>query len=89
MFVTIQRENIRPSKERNEQGCYDASKLSDFLQLGYESLRLLIADQYEVFRPPACFALPPSAVRTFTPPPPRRDQLVICGQYHIGSRANL
>jgi hypothetical protein len=26
-------------------------------QLGYESLRLLIADQYEVFRPPACFVL--------------------------------
>jgi hypothetical protein len=41
MFVTIQREKYSPIIERNEQGYYNASKL----QLGYESLRLFIADQ--------------------------------------------
>jgi hypothetical protein len=30
------------------------------MQLGYELLNLLIADQKEVFRPPAYFVLPPN-----------------------------
>jgi hypothetical protein len=47
-----------PLKERNEQGCYNAR----CLQLGYKSLRLLIADQYDVFSPPVCSVLPPKDV---------------------------
>jgi hypothetical protein len=39
------------------------------LQLGYESLRLLIADQWEAFRPPACSVLPPH----YTPQGSTRD----------------
>jgi hypothetical protein len=33
------------------------------LYLGYESLRLLIAYQYEVFRPPTCSVLPPHCIK--------------------------
>jgi hypothetical protein len=33
------------------------------VQLGYESLRLLIVDPYEVFRPPACSVLPPHCAK--------------------------
>jgi hypothetical protein len=65
-----------PLKERNEQGC-TIIQTARCLQLRCESLRLLIADQQEVFRPPASFILPRTALRTFTH---RRDQLVICGQ---------
>jgi hypothetical protein len=34
-----------PVKERNEQGCYNAIQTDRCLQLGCESLRLIIADQ--------------------------------------------
>jgi hypothetical protein len=44
VFVTIQRENILPSKKDINKSD-TMLKLSDVLQLGYESLRLLIADQ--------------------------------------------
>jgi hypothetical protein len=43
-FVTVQRENIRPSKKEMNKAV-TMRKLPDVLQLGYESLRLLIADQ--------------------------------------------
>jgi hypothetical protein len=36
-----------------------AVTIPDFLQLGYESLRLLISDQYKVFCPTASSVLPP------------------------------
>jgi hypothetical protein len=56
-----------PLKEINEQGCYNA-QTARCLQLGCESLRLLIADQEEVFRPPACFELPPPCTKgVYTP----------------------
>jgi len=47
MFVTIQRENIRPSKKEMNKAVTMLSKIQTArcLQLGYESLRLLIADQ--------------------------------------------
>jgi hypothetical protein len=63
MFVTIQRENIHPLKKRNEHRCYNAIQTARCLQLRYEPLRLLIADQYEVFRPPACSVLPPHCIK--------------------------
>jgi hypothetical protein len=44
MFVTIQRENIFPSKKEMNKSV-TMLKLADVLQLGYESLRLFIADQ--------------------------------------------
>jgi hypothetical protein len=73
MFVTNKRENIRRSKKI-------LTKLSQFfqtvrcLQLGYESLRLLIADQEKVFRPPACFVLPPHCIKdVYNPQGSTRD----------------
>jgi hypothetical protein len=45
MFVTIQHENIRPSNKKIIMSVTMQFKLPDVLQLGYESLRLLIADQ--------------------------------------------
>jgi hypothetical protein len=44
MFVTIQRENIRPSKKEMNKTVNNAYN-ARCLQLGYESLSLLIADQ--------------------------------------------
>jgi sRNA-binding carbon storage regulator CsrA len=44
MFVTIQRENNRPSKKEKNKAV-TMLKLSEVLQLGYESPRLYIADQ--------------------------------------------
>jgi hypothetical protein len=44
MFVTIQRENIRPSKKEMNKIVNNAYN-ARCLQLGYESLSLLIADQ--------------------------------------------
>jgi hypothetical protein len=44
MFVTIQLENIRPSKKEMDKAV-TMLKLLDTWQLGYESLRLFIADQ--------------------------------------------
>jgi hypothetical protein len=55
MFVTIQRENIRP-REKEMNKAVTMLKLLDVCS--YESLRLLIADQQEVFRPPTCSVLP-------------------------------
>jgi hypothetical protein len=62
MFVTIQRENIRPSKKKLTKlsQCFQTVRC---LQLGYESLPLLIADQEKVFRPPACSVLPPHCIK--------------------------
>jgi hypothetical protein len=47
MFITVQRENIRPSKKETNKAVTMLSKIqiARRLQLGYESLRLLIADQ--------------------------------------------
>jgi hypothetical protein len=44
MFITIQRENIRPSKKEMNKAV-TMLKTARCLQLGYESLRLFIADQ--------------------------------------------
>jgi hypothetical protein len=64
-YVTMQRENIRPSKKDINKAVTTLSKIKTVrcLQLGYESLRLLIADQQEVFRPPACSVLPPHCTK--------------------------
>jgi hypothetical protein len=43
MFVAIQRDNIRPSKKEMNKAV--TMLTAQCLQLGYESLRLLIADQ--------------------------------------------
>jgi hypothetical protein len=62
-----------PLKDKNEQGCYKV-KTARCLQLGYESLRHLIADQYEVFRPPACFVILPHCIKdVYTPQGSTRD----------------
>jgi hypothetical protein len=74
MYGSVSESNVRYNpmwkhsslRERNEQGCYDAWT-ARYLQLGYESLRLLIPDQYEVFHPSSCFVLPRTALRSFTP----------------------
>jgi hypothetical protein len=47
-------------------------------QLGHESLRLFIADQWEVFVHLHALYSPRTALRTFIP---RKDQIVMCGQY--------
>jgi hypothetical protein len=72
MFVTIQSENIRLSKkEMNET--YNAPT-ARCLQLGYDLLRLFIANQKEVFRPPACSVLPPHRTKdVYTPRGSTRD----------------
>jgi hypothetical protein len=49
------------------------------LQLDYESLRLLIADQYEIFRPPARFVLPPHCTKdVHIPQGSTRDLWTVC-----------
>jgi hypothetical protein len=59
MLVTVQRENIRPSKKEMTKAVtmLIIKPNCRCLQLGYESLRLLITDQQEFLRPPACFVL--------------------------------
>jgi hypothetical protein len=65
MFITIQLKITRLSQLLQTARC---------LQLGYESLRLLIANQSEVFRPPACFVLPPHCTKdVYTPQGSTRD----------------
>jgi hypothetical protein len=61
MFVTVQRENIRPSKkEMNKTVTILIIKFTLPDVCSQESVRLLIAEQLEVFRPPACSVLPPA-----------------------------
>jgi hypothetical protein len=83
MFVTIQSENIRPSnKETRLLLCFQTVRC---LQLGYESLRLLIADQQEIFRPPACFELPPQSTKyVYTPQRSTRDAQAVLHSRSVG-----
>jgi hypothetical protein len=69
-----------PLKERNEKGCYNAWT-ARCLQLGCESLRLFIADQYEIFRPSPCPVLHQHCTKdVYTPQGSTRDPWTVqCG----------
>jgi hypothetical protein len=87
LLFTIQRENIRPSKEEMPRllQCIQTTRC---LQLGYESLRLIIADQLEVFRPPACFILPRTN-DVYTPQGSTRDLLTLVGKHSSKKNVRL
>jgi hypothetical protein len=76
MFVTIQRESIRPSKkERNK--AVTMLKLPDVCSLAMNHyVSLSLTNSKSSVHLHALYS-PRTAVRTFTR---RRDQLVICGQ---------
>jgi hypothetical protein len=77
-FFTIQRENIRPSKKEMNNAVTIQSKLPDvcsYAKNQYVSLSL--TNRKSSVHLHALYS-PRITLRTFTP---RRDQLVICGQY--------
>jgi hypothetical protein len=79
MFVTVQRENIRPS-EKDINKAVTKSKLPDVCSLAmnhYVSLSLTNRESSVHLK--ALYS-PRTAQRTFTPP---EDQLVICGLYEL------
>jgi hypothetical protein len=82
MFVTIQRENIRPSnKEMNKavtmlkQPDVCSSAMNHYVSLSLTNRKSSV--------PLPALKSSRTALRTFTP---RRDQLVICGQYLLPKR---
>jgi hypothetical protein len=92
MFVTIQCENILPSKKEMDKAVtmlIIKIQTSRRLQLGYESLHLLIADQQEVFRPPVCFVLPPHCTKDVYTPQGSTGDLYIVLILGLGTRWEL
>jgi hypothetical protein len=73
MFVTVQRENIRPSKKEMNKV---VTMLPNWLMFSVTLwiTTSLIADQKGVFRPPVCFVLPPHCTKdVYTPQGSTRD----------------
>jgi hypothetical protein len=78
VFVTIQRENIRPSKKEMSKAAIMLPKCPIFAVKPWittSPYRWPIASSVHLYY----FYSPHTALRTFTS---RRDQLVICGQYN-------
>jgi hypothetical protein len=77
MFVTIQRENISPSK-KEMNNAVTMLKLPDVYSLAMNHYVFLsLANRKFSVHLHALYSPPSTALRTFTP---RRDQLAICGQ---------